>query len=426
MSPSVQIVGGGLAGLAAAAALASLDWRVELHESKPFLGGRATSFPVSPADPDSERIDNCQHVLLRCCDNLVDFYRRCGVEDKIEFHDRIHFVRPGGAVDTLARGPWPKPLHLAGSFLRFGFLDWRDKWSLITTLQALEREKHRPDLDAIPMSEWLHARPVTERSYQRFWRPILVSALNEEPERSSAKAAFQVFADGMMGTRTSYEMGVAAVPLAELYDAAGDGRLGPSLRVHLRSRVERIDPRSPEADYYIAAVPFERAAELLPDLDLPLEKFEHSPITGVHLWYDRPITELPHAALLDRTMQWMFRRGDSYVQCVVSASRDLLPLSQAEIVELAEQELAEFFPAAREAKLLRSRVIKEVRATYSIVPGLERDRPTAVTKIPNLFLAGDWTATGWPATMEGAVRSGYLAAEAAVRASGGDARFLIG
>ncbi len=425
MTPRVQIVGGGLAGLAAAAALASLDWQVDLHESKPFLGGRATSYPVTPSDPDSERIDNCQHVLLRCCDNLLDFYRRCGVEDKIDFFDRIHFVRPGGAVDTLERGFLPKPLHLAGSFLRFGFLDWADKWSLITTLRALEREYRRPDLDQVSMGEWLRGRRVTERSYQRFWRPILVSALNEEPERSSAKSAFQVFADGMLGTRTSYEMGVAAVPLAELYDAAGDGRLGANLRVHLRSRVERIDAASDAADYYIAAVPFERVDGLIPGLDLNLEKFEHSPITGVHLWFDRPITDLPHAALLDRTMQWMFRRGPSYVQCVVSASRELIPMRQAEVVELALRDLAEFFPAVREAKLLRSQVIKEARATYSIIPGLEADRPGPVTKIPNVFLAGDWTATGWPATMEGAVRSGYLAAEAAVRAAGGRASFLI-
>lgn len=425
MTPHVQIVGGGLAGLAAAAALASLDWQVDLHESKPFLGGRATSYPVTPSDPASERIDNCQHVLLRCCDNLLDFYRRCGVEDKIDFFDRIHFVRPGGAVDTLERGVLPKPLHLAGSFLRFGFLGWADKWSLITTLRALEREYRRPGLDEVSMADWLRGRRVTERSYQRFWRPILVSALNEEPERSSAKSAFQVFADGMLGSRTSYEMGVAAVPLAELYDAAGHGRLGANLRVHLRSRVERIDPASRQADYFIAAVPFERIGGLIPELDLNLERFEHSPITGVHLWFDRPITELPHAALLDRTMQWMFRRGESYVQCVVSASRDLIPMSQPEVVELALRDLAEFFPAARKAKLLRSQVIKEARATYSIIPGLEADRPGAVTKLPNVFLAGDWTDTGWPATMEGAVRSGYLAAEAAVRAAGGQACFLI-
>ena len=419
-----QIVGGGLAGLSAAAALASIGWRVDLHEAKPFLGGRTTSYPLHPSMPDSERIDNCQHVLLRCCDNLLDFYRRCGVADKIDFHQTLYFVRPGGAVDRLERGPWPKPLHLAGAFLRFGFLDWADKWSLLTTLRALERQKSRPDLDDLSMGEWLRGRRVTKRSYERFWRPILVSALNEEPERSSAKAAFQVFADGLMGSRTSYEMGVAAVPLGELYDAVGDGRLGANLRVHARSRLERIDPDSGAADFYIAAVPFERIAGLIPDLALDLEPFEHSPITGVHLWFDRPVTELPHAALLDRTMQWMFRRGPSYVQCVVSASRELLPLSQAEIVELACRDLRDFFPEARQARLLRSHVIKEVRATYSVKPGLEASRPAAVTRIPNLFLAGDWTATGWPATMEGAVRSGYLAAEAAARAAGLRARFL--
>ncbi|MBI1355585.1 MAG: NAD(P)-binding protein [Acidobacteria bacterium] len=425
MSRRVQIVGGGLAGLSAAAALASIGWQVDLHEAKPFLGGRATSYPLHPSEPDSERIDNCQHVLLRCCDNLLDFYRRCGVEGKIDFYSTLYFVRPGGAVDRLERGPWPKPLHLAGSFLRFGFLDWADKWSLISTLQALERERKRADLDTVSMGDWLLGRRVTERSYERFWRPILVSALNEEPDRSSAKAAFQVFADGLMGTRTSYEMGVAAVPLAELYDAAGDGRLGNNLRVHTRSRIERIDPASGEADFYIAAVPFERAAGLLPELDLQLGEFEHSPITGVHLWFDRPVTELPHAALLDRTMQWMFRRGESYVQCVVSASRDLLPLSQAEIVERACSDLREFFPQAAKARLVRSHVIKEVRATYSVKPGLEASRPGAVTKIPNVFLAGDWTDTGWPATMEGAVRSGYKAAEAAARAASQQTEFLL-
>ncbi len=406
----VTIIGGGLAGLAAAAALGSLGRRVELHESKPFLGGRATSFPVRPDDPGSERIDNCQHVLLRCCDNLLDFYRRAGVADKIHFYDRINFVRPGGATDVLQKGPWPKPLHLAGSFLRLGFLSFREKLALGLDLKAIERQKNRPDLDRITMGEWLRSRNVSQNTYRRFWQPILVSALNEEPDRASAKPAFQVFWQGLMGTRTSYEMGVPSVPLADLYSAALEQRLGERVQVRLRSRVDRVDPNSP--DPVILAVPFERVNGLLPELELPLEKFEHSPITGVHLWFDRPITDLPHASLLDRTMQWMFRRGDSYVQCVVSASRPLIGKSREEIIELAVSDLREFFPDATQAKLLRSHVVKEARATYSIVPGLEALRPGATTRFENIFLAGDWTDTGWPATMEGAVRSGYRAAEA--------------
>lgn len=401
-------------------ALASLDWQVDLYESKPFLGGRATSYPVRPDEPESERIDNCQHVLLRCCDNLMDFYKRCGVADKIRFYDELYFVRPGGAVDTLRRGVLPYPAHLAGSFLKFGFLSWRDKLALAQDLQALQRRYGDTALEDMTMSEWLQSRKVSDNSCQRFWRPILVSALNEEPDRASAHAAFQVFAEGLLGSKASYEMGVPAVPLAELYDGAGS-----SVRVHLREPVERIDPASDEADAYISAVPYDRVSALLPGLELNVEPFEHSPITGVHLWFDRPVTELPHAVLLDRTMQWMFRKSDTYLQCVVSASRELLTMSRGDIIELARKELAEYFPVVAGAQLVRAQVIKEARATYSIKPGLTPHRPAAETKYRNVFLAGDWTNTNWPATMEGAVRSGYRAAEAAARSAGADARFLL-
>ena len=414
-------MGGGLAGLSAAAALASAGFEVDLHEAKPFLGGRATSFPVHPSEPEGERIDNCQHVLLRCCDNLLDFYKRCGVEDKIQFYKAIHFVRPGGAVDTLERGALPAPLHLAGSFLRLGFLGIGEKLALIRDLRAIEKEyAKREYLDTFTFGAWLRERGASENTYKRFWEPIIVSALNEDPEVASAKPAFQVFAEGLMGSRTSYEMGVPAVPLADLYAATPKG-----VRVHLRSNVERIDPASDEADYYISAVPFERVNALVPGLDLRLEKFTHSPITGIHLWFDRPVTELPHASLLDRTIQWMFRRGERYVQCVVSASRSLMGMKREEIIELAVRELGEFFPAAKRAKLERAHVVKEARATYSVIPGLEADRPGAETEYPNFFLAGDWTDTGWPATMEGAVRSGYRAAEAVARASGVTLSFAL-
>jgi zeta-carotene desaturase len=164
---------------------------------------------------------------------------------------------------------------------------------------------------------------------------------------------------------------------------------------------------------------------LLPGLGLSLDRFEHSPITGIHLWFDRAVTDLPHAVLLDRNLQWLFRKSERYLQAVVSASRALLDLSREDIVRMACEELREFFPAAREAKLVRSHVIKEARATYSPAPGLQSCRPGAQTRYPNVFLAGDWTDTGWPPTMEGAVRSGYLAAEAVARSAGLQATFLV-
>ena len=181
-----------------------------------------------------------------------------------------------------------------------------------------------------------------------------------------------------------------------------------------------------EADYYVSALPFERLQPLLPDLPIDWDAFEHSPITGIHLWFDRPVTDLPHATLLDRTIQWMFNKSEGrYIQTVVSASRSLLEMPRQEIIDLAVRELAEFFPAVKEARLEKAQVIKEVRATFSAKPGLEALRPLSRTHLKNFFLAGDWTRSGWPATMEGAVRSGYLAAEAVTEAAGMPRRFLL-
>jgi zeta-carotene desaturase len=180
------------------------------------------------------------------------------------------------------------------------------------------------------------------------------------------------------------------------------------------------------ADFYVSALPFERLAGVVPEAGLDLTGFSHSPITGIHLWFDRTITQLPHATLLDRTIQWMFNKSKGrYLECVVSASRNLLETSRADAIELAVRELGEFFPKVREAKLEKAHVVKEVRATFSARPGLEQLRPGNSTRLRNLFLCGDWTRSGWPATMEGAVRSGYQAAEAVSQAAGQPKKFLL-
>ena len=173
-------------------------------------------------------------------------------------------------------------------------------------------------------------------------------------------------------------------------------------------------------------MPFERVNALAPQLALDLSAFTHSPITGIHLWFDRQVTGLPHATLLDRTIQWMYNKHEGrHLQLVVSASRELTEMPRADVIALAQKELVEFFPKVAEAKLERAHVVKEVRATFSAAPGLEEKRPLQTTTIPNLFLAGDWTRTGWPATMEGAVRSGYLAAEAVCKSFGSNQRLLL-
>ena len=433
--PKVIIIGGGLAGLASAAALASLDLDVELFESRAFLGGRATSWP---ADAESgELVDNCQHVLMRCCVNLLDFYRRLGVEDSIRFFRTFYFIEPGGRVSKLQRGTLPAPAHFAGSFLRMKCLGPKDKIAIARAMQAIRRERHRADLDDISMAEWLEAHGQTPNAIGRFWRQVLVSAINEELDRMAAAHGFQVFWLGMLARGDSYEMGVPAVPLRQLYREDVWQRVG-RVKLRERSTVSRIEIEDGRvagiragdalhtADAYICALPFERVPTILPELGFRTENWDHSPITGIHLWFDRPITSLPHATLLDRTIQWMFNKSEGrYIQLVVSASRSLIEKSRADVIALAVKELADFFPVVSSAKLERAHVVKEVRATFSAKPGMAALRPPTQTEFGNLFLAGDWTRSGWPATMEGAVRSGYAAADAVARQFGRAAQFLL-
>jgi squalene-associated FAD-dependent desaturase len=434
--PNAIVIGGGLAGLATAAALSDGGFQVDLFESRGFLGGRATSYPL-PGD-SSEIIDNCQHLLLRCCVNILDFYKRLDVVDRIHFHKQFYFIEPGGRTSVLSAGRLPAPFHFTGSFQKLACLSLGDKLSIARGLMALRSEHgRRQDLDQITMLDWLKEKKQTDAAIRRFWGQVLVSAVNEELDRMAASHGFHVFWLGFLARSNSYQMGIPAVPLGELYATEAWKRAG-NVNLRMRSPVDRVlvengSVRGVEAlgelhtaDYYVSAVPFERVPAIAPDLNLDLNGFEHSPITGIHLWFDRSLTQLPHATLLDRTIQWMFNKsGGRYLQLVVSASRSLTDMNRADVIALAVRELAEFFPRAGEAKIEKAHVVKEVRATFSAKPGLEKLRPLSRSKIPNLFLAGDWTRCGWPATMEGAVRSGYLAAEAISSAAGKPRKFLL-
>ena len=434
--PSVIVIGGGLAGLAAAAALGGAGFEVDIFEARGFLGGRATSYPL-PGD-SSEVIDNCQHILLRCCVNLTDFYKRLDVLDKIHFHKQFYFIEPGGRTSVLAAGRLPAPFHFTGSFRKLAFLSLGDKLSIARGLMAIRREHgKRADLDRVTMLDWLREKKQSDAAIRRFWAQVLVSAVNEDLDRMAARHGFQVFWLGFLARGNSYQMGIPAVPLGDLYSTDAWKRIG-NVRLHLRSPVDRVvvengSARGVEsggerhaADHLVLAVPFERIAAVVPELALDFGEFEHSPITGIHVWFDRSVTQLPHATLLDRTMQWMFNKsGGRYLQVVVSASRSLVDMKREDVIALAVKELAEFFPRVSQAKIEKAHVVKEVRATFSAKPGLEARRPANTTAIRNLYLAGDWTRSGWPATMEGAVRSGYLAAEAVTSAAGQTHTFLI-
>jgi len=450
--PTVGIVGGGLAGLAAACALAEGGWDVTLFERKPFLGGRASSYEHPGT---GEVVDNCQHVLLGCCTNLRDFYRRLGVEDKIRWYERITFIEPGGRSSCIAPSWLPAPLHSASSFLQFKLLSLKDKLAIARALLGLVSGV--PEDSSEDFLTWLRRKGQTQRAIDRFWAPVLISSLNEELDKTSVKYACMVFRDAFLKSSEAGRMGVPTVPLSELYGVAERYITARGGRVLLRSTVDQVASglsgvtvRSGEGefcfDYAISAVPFHHLGRILPESAASNElrrKVSHLrtvPITGIHLWFDREITPLEHASLLDRNIQWMFQKSKileshtaaesvagagSYMELVVSSSKNLLEMGRAEIIELALKELAEFFPAAREAQLVKATVIKEVHATFAPAPLSEEYRVSPASAWPRLFLSGDWTATGWPSTMEGAVRSGYLTAEAVCQAAGDAHQFVI-
>jgi zeta-carotene desaturase len=449
--PHVIILGGGLAGLAAAIRLAEAGCDVEVLEKRPVLGGRASSFlPPGGAEP----IDNCQHVLLGCCTNLLDFFSRAGTADQFRFYNRFLFLGPGG-VSAIGASSLPAPLHLLPSLMSFRDLTWRDRWAIARAMLVILRNRDTQTDET--MLDWLQRQRQTPRAIEHFWRAVLTSALNEDLERLSCRHAFHVFWEGFLRNRRGYRMGVPTTSLGDLYSSE---LLKQKCRVCLGTAVSRLtvsgnriqavalqNGEERTADFYISALPPDALARLLPApvrADWPalerLAQLEWSPITGIHLWFDRPITELEHTAILGRTVQWLFNKDaitgqtekrseksseGHYVQFVVSASRSLMTLRREEIIERVLGEIRELFPASRDAKLLKAVVVKEAESTISFPPGSEALRPGAESPLANLFLAGDWTATGWPPTMEGAVRSGYRAAEFVTAAAGNPQQFLV-
>lgn len=450
MPRSVTVVGGGVAGLAAACALSDSGHRVRLLERRPYVGGRASSYQHPGT---GEVIDNCQHILLGCCTNLIDFYRRLGVLDQIYWSGTVTFLEPGGRRSTLAPSAMPAPLHTAWSFLGAKCFTLSDKLAIARGIRGF---LHKTPEDSVEsFAQWLTRYRQPERAIRRFWNPVLASALNEEPENISVRYAAKVFREAFLFSAEGGRMGIPRIPLSELYSRAIRYVEARGGEVHLRTSAERLEHRASQwtvsseanafaSDSVILALPFEALAALLPALPQTpeaerlganLAEFRHSPITSVHLWFDREITDLTHAALLDTTIQWLYNKSrihaareqgtGSYLELVISASKSLVSMQRQQIIDLAMRELAGFFPEVARAKLLKAAVTKEVRATYSIRPLLDRIRPAAESPWPGIYLAGDWTATGWPSTMESGVRSGYLAAEAITRDHGEARKFLV-
>ena len=453
----VAVIGGGLAGLSAAIRLAEEGWSPIVIETSRRLGGRATSFD----DPRSGRtLDNCQHVAMGCCTNLVDFYERLGVLDQVDWHRETWWAMPPGRPDRLGPSILPAPMHFAGSFLRMRSLSLDSKISISRAMLSLIRIgfSGRDAWCGKPFTAFLEATRQSPEAITRFWEPIIVSACNLELDEVAANLAIKVFQDGFLAGSWQSAIGVPSTDLRSLYDpaerciraAGGEIRQGVSAHgiAYDGTRVTGVvtDDGMVHAGAVVSAVPPDRLAKLV---SLPmqtadnrlqdLEAFSYSPIVGVHLFFDAPVMlagrrEIPFLVLPGRPTQWLFNKGREpgglhHVHAVSSAAESWMGLDEKAIAARVIEDVHWALPTARGLDPVEVRSVKEKRATFRATPESDRRRPNAGAGlslggtsggvgISNLFLAGDWCNTGWPATMEGAVRSGYAAA-AEITGAGG-------
>jgi squalene-associated FAD-dependent desaturase len=428
----VAVVGGGLAGLAAAAALADAGVRVVLLESRRHVGGRAASFEDPVADG---LVDACQHVAMGCCTNFLDFCRRAGIAGSLRRDRTLWFIDTAGRRSACTPSRLlPAPLHLAPLLFGMRYLSLRERIALAVGMLRLTRL--RPATPAVDQTalRWLEQIGQPANVIRLFWQPVLESALGESIDLVSVVAARKVAVDGFLAHRDAAELHVPTEPLGRLFGERVAGWLaarGVDLRTGVAATgVERAGSGElvgirhaaglVPCSAAITAVPWRQTARLMPELvPAAADSLAGSPITAVHLWFDRQVVDLPHAVLVGRVSQWVFRADDAaapgYCQVVISASRGLFAGDRERLLATVVAELKEVFPAGREAELVASRVVTDPTAVLSVRPGVDAVRPRPTTVVPGLFRAGDWTATGWPSTMEGAVRSGRLAAEAVGR-----------
>jgi zeta-carotene desaturase len=443
-SRSVVVVGAGAAGLAAAVALARDGANVTVLERRPYVGGRAYSYP----HPALDEVVDSQHVVVGCCTNLIELCADAGLADKIRWYDRQTYLEPATATravraSTIEISSLPAPLQYAGSFLRASMLSTADKLSVARALMGFARGNSGRDDESV--AQWYRRTRQTDGAIRHLWEPLILATLNDSAENCSMKIAGKVIYELFIKNASGGRLGIPTIPLSELYSAIADLARAHGAQFELRASVERIaqqpdgrwllrdGERTWLADAVILALPFEQTQRLISGMQLrdaggedtradllaKMAGFIHSPFISILLWYDREIADLEHAWLLDSTIQWFFHKSrirrylperGSYVELVIAGSRIDLTKTREQLLAPALAELETFFPRVREAKLLKSGILKEARATFSVTPGLDAFRPSQRTAWPGLYLAGDWTATDWPSTMEGAARSGRLAA----------------
>ncbi|MGW3469168.1 hydroxysqualene dehydroxylase HpnE [Saccharopolyspora sp. NPDC000995] len=432
----VVVVGGGLAGVTAALRCAELGFEVELLETRPRLGGATYSFVRGDLV-----VDTGQHVFLRCYTAYTGLLRRLGVADSISVQPRFHVpvLSPGGRASVLCRWNLPAPAHLTPTLLGYRMLTAAERMRVARTALALRRlDPADPALDDISLGQWLRQRGESPRAVDALWGLLTLAALNAEPADASMALAAKVFRTGVLDTTDSADIGIPQVPLGQLHGEAAHRTLleaGVGIRLRCKARAIRrsgtgfqvpVRENTREsvltADSVVVAVPHRAAATLVADLPIPgvatWAKLSAAPIVNVHVLYDRPVTSLEMAAVLDSPVQWVFDRTaisgaprGQYLAVSLSAAEKHLQARTDYLHDLFIPALRQIFPHARRARVLDFFVTREPNATFRQAPGTAALRPQARTEVPGLVLAGAWTATGWPDTTEGAVLSGTRAAE---------------
>ncbi|MGY4738727.1 hydroxysqualene dehydroxylase HpnE [Streptomyces sp. ATMOS53] len=438
------VVGGGLAGVTAALALADAGVRVTLLESRPRLGGLAFSFRRGDLT-----VDNGQHVYLRCCTAYRWFLDRIGGSALAPLQDRldvpvVDLAKPEGRrLGRLRRDALPVPLHLGRSLATYPHLSLAERAKVGRAALALKGlDLADPALDAQDFGSWLTAHGQSARAVEALWDLVGVATLNAVAGDSSLGLAAMVFKTGLLSEPGAADIGWAHVPLGELHDRLARKALESSgVRIEVRSRVTslstdengawsvQVPGETLRADTVVLAVPQRETHDLLPDGALDdarrLLEIDTAPILNVHVVYDRKVLDKPFFAALGTPVQWVFDRTHAsglregqYLALSQSAAKDEIDEPVAVLRERYLPELERLLPGARGAEVRDFFVTRERTATFAPTPGVGRLRPGARTKAPGLYLAGAWTATGWPATMESAVRSGVSAADAALSALG--------
>jgi hydroxysqualene dehydroxylase len=429
---SVTVVGGGLSGITAALDCARSGAEVTLLEARGRLGGAAYSFAQGELT-----VDNGQHVFLRCCTDYRALLEELGATDLTTLQKRLELpvLAPGGRQGWLRRSGLPAPLHLAGSFLRYPFISVRARLSVARTMQRLRSiDPDDPRNDEQSFGDWLRQNGQDGRAIASVWELIARPTLNLTVGDASLAQAAQVFRLGLLEDKAAGDIGWAVAPLSEIHDQAARRALERAgVQVRLRSTVKAITPTSAglwveasdrdgvDVDAVVLAVPPKSAAELLPAQAGVADDFAarlgRSAILNLHVVYDRRVLEHAFAASVGTPVQWVFDRTGSsglktgqYLAISLSAADDELGATTDELRDRYLPALAELLPQARSAKVERFFVTRDHSATFRASPNARSWRPAARTRIPGLVLAGAWTDTGWPATMEGAVRSGHAAA----------------